>query len=290
MKFLKSKLLMRFFSLIELLIVVAILGALVALILPSMESSEDEAKDTACDYNNYGTLRYMKTFKSINGVYPSGLHTGLTSDAATATTMEGVAGFTAANLCGGDWDTEPTLTWDNIDNGYHGTSTSAALTENQVASLTKAGVAHLAYSTDVPTFNSANVISTSNNVVTIPAGTDWYEDHVSINPDDNEATVDHTAGAEVTINGKKLSDINPEGSGNVIVPLFVSPTVDWDHYYSEAGSAEGNSKVGIGLPGKCPHLAKDAFRYYICLFKVYGNGTAAELIGTLCPECGSLNP
>ena len=64
MKAFKKKPVVRFFSLIELLIVVAIIGALVALVLPHMESNEQEAKDTACDYNSYGTLRYLTMFRS----------------------------------------------------------------------------------------------------------------------------------------------------------------------------------------------------------------------------------
>jgi uncharacterized OB-fold protein len=32
-----------------------------------------------------------------------------------------------------------------------------------------------------------------------------------------------------------------------------------------------------------------SFRYYMCFFKVYADGTAAKLIGTACPECGVLD-
>jgi hypothetical protein len=79
-------------------------------------------------------------------------------------------------------------------------------------------------------------------------------------------------------------------SSDVIIPLFVTPTIDWDSYYDSNGNEAGESTIKIALAGQCPNLAKGAFRYYICMFRLYSDGSAAKLLGTLCPECGSVNP
>ena len=68
------------FTLIELVIVIAILGALVALILPAFSTTEKDAKETSDAYNSRGVVRYVQMFQNANGYYPSGFHTGLTAD------------------------------------------------------------------------------------------------------------------------------------------------------------------------------------------------------------------
>jgi len=282
----------QYFSLIELLIVIAILGALVALILPSLESSEDDAKDTACDYNNYGTLRYVTMFESVNGVYPSGFHTGLEADIDNANTMAGLAGFTCANMIGNPDGFTLTATGDeNEDNMWQAATTTAAsaagnivneaLGANTLASLQKAGIMHLAYGN-----NTATAIDATSHVIKVGDAAQLLEDQVN-----TDGLITLADGSNITINGRSIPDYI--AAGDVCVPLFVAPTIDWDHYYPEESITVGvrSSKIGIGLPGKCPHLKKEAFRYYICLFSVDNDGgTKAKLIGTLCPECGSLNP
>ncbi|NMA45119.1 MAG: type II secretion system protein GspG, partial [Lentisphaerae bacterium] len=51
------------FTLIELLIVIGLLGALTALILPSLMADREEALGDVCDYNQAGTVRVLKQFK-----------------------------------------------------------------------------------------------------------------------------------------------------------------------------------------------------------------------------------
>ncbi len=287
MKSFKKKVTLRFFSLVELLIVVAIIGALVALILPHMESNEQEAKDTACDYNSYGTLRYLTMFRSMNGVYPSGFHTGLATNAAGATTVENMAGFTAANMCGNSTTASALTVQSTDDNEYSATSTSAALASGFATSLQKAGIAKLYYGTGSSTTGVAT--STTCNAVQLDDEDSWLEDQtITADSGGATATITTSDAADVTINGEKMSDI--AGTSDGVIPLYVTPTIDWDHYYDSTGAEAGDSKVKIALAGQCPNLVKGAFRYYICMFKVYNDGSAAELAGTLCPECGSVNP
>jgi prepilin-type N-terminal cleavage/methylation domain-containing protein len=268
------------FSLIELMIVVVIIGALTAIILPQFSMSETEAKDAGCDASNYGTLRQMVNFKSVNGVYPSRLHTGFEDATAADTVAMGatdgsaLADVTAYNL------TNETVV--------------ATLNEGQADSLIAAGIDYLAAGGF-----GVNAVFTpvASGVAVRSINQDWYEGF----HDDGSADTD----TAITINGLPiftyassdpqldyevgdaigdLDDVN-----GIVVPLFAAPTADWDRAVVDGASME--SKVSVAQAGGCPWLeAGDEFRYYITFFKVFDNGDAAKLIGTACPECGSLNP
>jgi len=259
----------RGFTLIELLVVIAIMGALVSLILPHLVSSEQEAKDTGCDYNNYGTLRYVTMFNSVNGAYPTGFHTGLNDGAATV--VPGMCDPTQVNMVTG------------------ARSTIEDLTDDEIASLAAAGICHLADGSIGDDYGAPVADTTNVCKITAAASEAWDDD-----------------GDDFTINGKALADY-AVADEYVVVALFVAPTMDWEHWYDAdhmSPPGAGDSVVQIALPGKCPNLYGVAathsgtqdvdFPYYICFFQVDcddTDGTApAKLIGTACPECGSLNP
>jgi prepilin-type N-terminal cleavage/methylation domain-containing protein len=261
------------FSLIELMIVVVILGALVAIIIPQFNTSESEAKQASDDASQYGTLRQVSNFRSINGVYPSRLHTG--SETEDSLTVMGTA------------DGVPDLTELAATNFTHH-SQWLALSEEQAKSLASAGIVRLAYggfdggSGTAPAVFSETADGIHVAAITETVTTDWEGED-----------------GEVTINGVKLADYiyaDPYDAANsvsdgIVVPLFAAPTADWDNYYLGGVEAKYPSKVGVAQVGACPWLEAGAsFRYYICYFKVYNNGDPAKLIGTSCPECGPLNP
>jgi len=255
--FKKVKILRRNFSLIELLIVIGIMGVLTALILPHFQNVEDEAKDVGCDYNNAGTLRYVSTFKSINGDYPSGFHTGLEASGAAGVVQKEDGSGTA--LVG---DTNTNLTTAN--------STVEALSADELASLQAAGIVQGAYGTDTAIDLAVTTFVGKITAATVGA---WQE-----------------AGEDMTINGKVLKDYTD--AGHCVIPLFAATTVDWENVYPNGGDAVA-SKITIPLAGKCPWPADGMFRYYICFFKVdsdSSDGTdEAKLLGTACPECGILH-
>ena len=257
------------FSLIELMIVVVIIGALVAIIIPQFNASESEAKDAGCDASNYGTLRQISNYRSLNGVYPSRLHTGFESDAGSGAPMgtsdcSKLASVTATN--------------------FVSKSTWAALTADQASSLAKAGIVKLAYGG----FGiNADFVPTTGGVHVARVTASWLEDH-----NDNTTIV--------TVNGVDLKDYvqvdpydssaSPEEDG-IVVPLIAAPTADFDNYYLGSESAKYASKVSVAQVGACPWVEKGTeFPFYVCFFKVYDDGRAAKMIGTACPECGSLNP
>jgi len=254
------------FSLIEIMIVVIILGALVGIIIPQFNQSESEAKDVGCDASNYGTLRQISNSRSINGVYPSRLHTGFEADAATGAPMgtsdcSKLAPVTATNLV------------------YK--STWVALTADQAASLKAAGIVNIAYGG----FGiDAGFVETASGVHVASVTSTWLEDH------DDTTT-------EVTINGADLTDYrydDPYTSTTVdgiVVPLIAAPTSDFENDYHGSTDSKYPSKISIAQVGACPWVEKGTeFPFYVCFFKVFNDGTPAKMIGTACPECGSLNP
>lgn len=284
------------FSLIELLIVIGIMGALAALILPHFSDSESSAKDAVCDYNQAGTLRYLNMFKAANGVYPSGFHTGLAEDGSVLDNLTVAATHNFTNA-----------------------STLHNLTETEIKSLTNAGIVKLAYDkTGLASNLSAGeenegTVTGASVVRTVNTGSPYWTEEMTA-----DGTVNAT-GAALTFRGASLSDIAALGAattydsatftnttipvgaaGNfrsssepsfVIVPMFVAPTVDWDHYYTDG---ENDSKISIALAGKCPWGDAGTARYYITFFKVYtaakanGDIPAAKLLATSCPDCGIL--
>jgi type II secretory pathway pseudopilin PulG len=265
----KTRIKRSFFSLIELLIVIGIMGVLTALILPQFSAVEADSKDTGCDYNNAGTLRYVTMFKGANGYYPTGFHTGLdNSHAVYGTDSYGI---------------DPTSA--NMNKGC----TIAALTDagtgegEYLTSMKAAGIISLAYGS-----HTAEAIS-GVSVAKITA--DWAED--SSGGTGTEATI----GTEtLTFNGQTFTELaSGEGPGKkagIIIPLFAASTIDWENYYgpdSAINSPLGESKVGVALPGKCPWPEDGKLRYYICFFKAFGDGSPAKLVGTCCPECGPLH-
>eukprot|EP00828_Plagiopyla_frontata_P030055 TRINITY_DN389_c0_g2_i6.p1 TRINITY_DN389_c0_g2~~TRINITY_DN389_c0_g2_i6.p1 ORF type:complete len:280 (+),score=38.40 TRINITY_DN389_c0_g2_i6:378-1217(+) len=263
--FKKIKRLKKNFSLVELLIVIGIMGALTALILPQFQNAEDSAKDTGCDYNNAGTLRYVSMFKAANGVYPNGFHTGYAAAAGTQLDDADAVEATKYNM-----------------------GAASELTAEEANSLCEAGITKLAYGTGLADTDVAT------GVFVCRSTTAWFEDTTSAG----------AGSAEVFINGKGIDELALAGgvTGNVtkdpagvIVPLFAAPTIDWETAYNSDGSEKGDSVVNVALAGKCPWPADGKLRYYICFFKAYSSNDAdgkpipARLVGTACPECGSLN-
>ena len=251
-----------FFSLIELLIVIGIMGILTALILPQFSAVESDSKDTGCDYNNAGTLRYVTMFKSANGKYPTGFHTGLKD--ANGTEYET-----------SDCAINPTYT--NVNSHSSRTALADAADAEYLTSLKSAGIVSLAY-------GSETAKTGVDSIAVIQPSSNWYEDA----PDGTDEVLMLNGSTFEQWNATAAADA-PDGKVGKLIALYAAPTVDWDAYYDKDGGKIDDSKIGVALPGKCPWPEDGKLRYYICFFKVYANGDPAKLIGTCCPECGVLN-
>ena len=253
----------QFFSLVELLIVIAIMGALTALILPQFTGTEKESKRSACKYNSSGTQRYISTFKSINGVFPSKLHS-----------------------CGHNGTLLPQATGNLTNNAA---DNFTALSVNEAKSLVKAGIVALAEAAGtgdelwrkyaekalVAADGTMTAKTALPKVIKIKKDEVWKE-----------------GAEEVTIRGKHLHEYVVENSKSVAV-LFVSPATDWENVYkNENSTASGQSKFTVPLVGQAPiDSSHNTFAYYGLVLELDETGQqAARLLGVICPECGSLNP
>jgi prepilin-type N-terminal cleavage/methylation domain-containing protein len=257
------------FTLIEMLIVIGLLGALTALILPSLSANREEALGDVCDYNQAGTVRVVKQYHNLVNGYPAGMHNGLDDTIATAEAIEGLP----------DAQEDHMIT--NIADTRH------ALTADQAASLAAAGITDVAYGTGY-NITSATVGVNVAAACAADGSNPWNDD----------------GGVEMTFDGIDISDWATatgtppwDASAGPVICLWITPTINWT-----AGSGDnndwskGNVELGIELEGQCPIPVAAAsgdevgFAYYMTYFKVYDDGSPARMIGSTCPECGVLNP
>ena len=267
------------FTLIELLIVIGLLGALTALILPSLTAVREDAIGDVCDYNQAGTVRVLKEFKQLYNHYPTGMHTGLQTSATGAFAMVGL----------------PDAQKDHM--GEPGAETPVAcpstmvLTENLAKSLADAGIDTVCYDAGYDPQELSTTEGETTTYLYVVSATGWKDD----------------GGNDMTFDGLKIADWETgtatpawdreNGAGKVVV-LWITPTTDWTPDFDTVNNdwSKGSVRMSLDLPGKCPVPVEDIdggdpdFAYYMAYFKVYDNGAPARLIGTTCPECGVLNP
>jgi len=259
------------FTLIELLIVIGLLGALTALILPRLSADREEAMGDVCDYNQAGSVRVLTQYKDMFGAYPAGMHNGLDGTDAAAEAIEGL----------------PDAQEDHMITSI--ATTRLALSTNQAASLAAAGITSVASGTGY-------------NITTVAADVNVAQACAA----DGSSPWNDDGGVEMTFNGVDISDWATatgtpswDASGGPVVCLWITPTVDWESAQGDGGNTDwtkGAVEYGISMEGKCPIPTAAAsgdevsFAYYMAYFKVYNDGSPARMIGSTCPECGVLNP
>ncbi|AKJ64843.1 type II secretion system protein [Kiritimatiella glycovorans] len=267
------------FTLIELLIVIGLMGALVALVLPKLTADRRESMMDVSQYNKAGTIRTLYQYEEITGKYPNDMHSGLTN-AASGGRMPGMQKSMAFNISNG---------------GGPKPASIQPLTTNMVASLNAAGITSLCYDSG---FNSRTLAVGDYVVMSCnPDGEQWLHKHFTPH-------VGSTGKGKITFEGRALdewvTDMNGGASDGVIIPCWVTPTIDW-----QAGSGDntdwtkGNVELGISMEGQAPVPTEDAeggnevnFAYYTAHFLVDDDDTdgiqPAKLIGVMCGK--PLNP
>jgi prepilin-type N-terminal cleavage/methylation domain-containing protein len=216
------------FTLIELLIVIGLLAALAAVLLPSLMGDRQTATESICNYNQAGTLRTLRQYEAMtSGKLPSGLHTGLTDDDTTPVYMPGLPGGFTGNLTG---------------------TYTTPLSGPEAAALVNAGIANLAYGTGKP---DATDVNTSlgykpvvKDLVVMEVSENWIDD----------------AKIPYSFNGKGIAALHSDGYETVIA-LFIAPTTDWSA--SESKGWVKNFSVKLDVPGKCPVPVDADFAYYV---------------------------
>jgi prepilin-type N-terminal cleavage/methylation domain-containing protein len=266
------------FTLIEMLVVIGLLGALTALILPSLSANRTKAIGDVCKYNKAGTIRVLKQYENLVNAYPADLHNGLQATAGDPVAMDGMPSpLTAAMVT-------------NIGTTRHD------LTDWQGNSLYNAGITSICSGTGL---NSTDIPLTAS-----PSGAALDVNVAAACAADGSNPWQHK-GAQMHFDGVDLDDWATGASGpswNVgkagpVVALWVAPTTDWTSGSGDNNDwSKGNVEYGIDLEGQCPVPTKStsggeiSFNYYIGYFKVFNDGTPARLIGTTCAGHGPINP
>ena len=281
------------FTLIELLIVIGLLGALTALILPRLAADRQEAMEDVCAYNKAGTVRTLYQYEEVTGGYPADMHSGLIAydSGSTSNRMLGMPTGMAFNIS------------DGAGSPAAKPASIVALTSNEVASLAAAGITSLCYDTGLnsrPLAAGDYVIMSCNGHLATPE--QWL--HKDFTP--SVAGSGDPAKGRITFDGRTLinwiTDMTPAGGGNpgVIVACFIAPTVDWSKGSGDNSDwTKGEVEVGISLPGQAPCPTEDAegghdisFGYHSAHFLVDNDGSdgiqPAKLLGVMCGQ--PLNP
>jgi prepilin-type N-terminal cleavage/methylation domain-containing protein len=276
------------FTLIELLIVIGLLGALTALVLPSLSADRREAMMDVSEYNKAGTARALQQYHQITGQYPADMHSGLeaSDSGATGNRMDGMQKSMAFNVTDGSGS--PPAKPASIQR----------LTQTMVDSLAAAGITSLCYNTGLNSKTLAEddyVVMSCNS-----AGEQWL--HKDFGPPVGGSG--NPPKGKITFDGRPLDewvvDMNGGTRNGVVIACWITPTVNW-----EAGSGDnndwskGNVELGIEIEGQAPVPTEAAepggeieFVYYIGHFLVDNDDSdgvqAAQLIGITCGK--PLNP
>jgi hypothetical protein len=261
------------------LVVIGLLGALTALILPSLSADRTKAIVDVCHYNKAGTARALKQYENLFGRYPADMHNGLDGTGAGALAMEGHAAPQTKRMV-----TDIATTRHN-------------LTDWQGNSLYDAGITSICSGTGL---NSTDIPLTAS-----PSGAALGIHVASACAADGSNPWAGGGKPEITFDGILISDWADgtggpswnQGKAGPIVVLWLAPTTNW-----AAGSGDnndwtkGNVEYGIDLEGQCPVPTTSTtggdptFKYYMAYFKVFDDGSAARMIGLTCAGGGTLNP
>jgi prepilin-type N-terminal cleavage/methylation domain-containing protein len=227
------------FTLIELLIVIGLLAALAAVLLPTLMGDRESALSSIDKYNAAGTLRTLRQYQAFTeGQLPNGMHTGLES---TGSLMTGVTEAYRNNA-------EDTI--DQLEAG-------------DVEALAKIGITKLAY-------GKGNASSSDPN---ISLG------YKVLAEDDYVVTVDATwkdeDGSYITFNGKGVAALLDSSTGGYakIINLFLTPTADWS---AEGTGWVKGFNVKMDVPGTCP-LVEDEFGYYTVFIGIRHSTATCEV-------------
>lgn len=298
----------RYFSLIELLIVIVIIGVLTAIILPQFNITESVAREAVGAHNAAGLERTIRQFQNIHGVYPTGWHTGMADDGSQSVTglsLEVALNISAdANVAGGvvrSWD--GTYTVNNPKATTLTVGMARALKENGIHLLSHNGYGYDKNgdeddSNDFESGFSQNVAAGCHAWILSADGGEDLMSGGSAADTTGDGNIDtYTLGASpVSINGREMKSWSNSTWSNAVICVFVTPQIQWGGslagYWSsnpdQPGTWQGKCKVGMETPPTDPAAGKNSkFPYYIAVFNLasgqVGNddGWSCKLLGVL---------
>lgn len=251
----------NFFSLIELLIVITIIGILALMIVPQITDLSGEAEDAVSTYNARAIASQLELFKAANGRYPSKFYTGfegagvgtgcVSAESVYIANGEKIAGQTAPT---------PVTVSEKLSNNVKMNlkrGIQVAINGPVTGSLAKAGISRLAWGD--PTV-MLTVPTEDNSIWNMDLLHDsellmWSNYDVAFNPSSGTAGVIavnswlDANGNEIVLGGRTIPQYIQQGimEDNVqicqVVALVVGPQVDWSACYDDHGKCIKGSKV-----------------------------------------------
>jgi prepilin-type N-terminal cleavage/methylation domain-containing protein len=223
------------FTLIELLIVIGLLAALAAVLLPTLMGDREKALQGIDKYNAAGSLRTLRQYEAVTGgKLPNAFHTGLVDTSSSETLMSGISSTLSAN----------------VDNA----GAVETLLSDEVAALSTIGITELAYGVGDPQgHDEEEIFGVVDVAVNLPV--------ITVNmkqPTGNQYYWRDNDQKDLTFNGKGVHAFGHDGYSKIIA-LFIAPTVEWD-----AGDSTWvkGFDVGMDVPPRSPVLS-DEFPYFI---------------------------
>ncbi|HQO57571.1 MAG TPA: prepilin-type N-terminal cleavage/methylation domain-containing protein [Candidatus Omnitrophota bacterium] len=298
------------FTLIEMLLVVALLSIVGIMIVRQFGDTEKEAKKVAAAHNKKTLQQTVLDYQSLYGVFPSKWHSGLAADDLSS--VEGLSKEVAINMAATATDDAIV---DRYTNGYQvlipganvqglSLGQAEALHENSIHQLVKGGY--------MPVSNpssTAGTVPVAENLVAwvLTGGVELYRGGSLevTNYDADYNTLNRaTLGTEVvTINGDPLSN-SQYGTDEAVVLVACSKELYWSGVLKGDPDADGtgyfggefikDSQISLTEPPRDPKTRDaSAFPYYWAVFYISPSqvgqdaGYSAKLLGVL---DGDLNP
>jgi prepilin-type N-terminal cleavage/methylation domain-containing protein len=239
------------FTLIELLIVIGLLAALAAVLLPTLMGTREDALAGIDKYNAAGTLRTLRQYEAITGQLPRGMHTGLeTGGTAFADLMAGVTAAFSENA--------------------KKTDAVTTLSADEAAALNSIGITSLAYGTGDTTKtgdDALGYVDVAEGIGVVTLTDEWTGED----------------GGGITFNGKGYAALEAEGYTKII-NLFITPTTDWS---AEGTGWVKGFKVKMDVPGTCP-IVDDDFSYYTMFIGIKAEGEATVTVSSTTNSGGTV--
>lgn len=262
---------LRHFTLIELIAVIAILGALTMLILPKFMNTENDAKMAVSQFNASGLMRFLEGYQASTGEFPQSMHTGLDqkgTDFVKTIDANGAETSTYAMprpLITNMQNATAVLEADGEkDDAFGGGKMPQKFRE----SLAKAGVKTTFYGFEGISGDWGPYSITDAKYPVRYISKDWYDAN----------------GDTIMIRGKGIGEWATYNGAVSDYSRFVVLFFTETSLMNAKDNEKNNSRLGLAAAPVSPLVTKGQFGYYAVVFYAFNSGKAAYIYTIISPE------